>query len=194
MCVYQCILPGECSFTDVDWHHCEGSDPPRTSLKSRIAPQNCCTNNNQWKMLIQRCIRSTKVTAHEIGWTPTRNFGTIWFIRSLYWFFGPIRFASPAPHLIMDYNVFMVSLKGQRELYTSIFVVLFYQVAWVHQEVTALFYCPYLLAARIPGSLNTGGFLDYAWSSTPGPALHQCFWVILAPDSRGVKLCWFLSG
>ena len=101
MCVYQCILPGECSFTDVDWHHCEGSDPPRTSLKSRIAPQNCCKNNNQWKMLIQLCIRSTKVTAHEIGWTPTRNFGTIWFIRSLYWFFGPIRYASPAPHLIM---------------------------------------------------------------------------------------------
>ena len=63
------------------------SDPPRTSLKSRIAPQNCCKNNNQWKMLIQLCIRSTKVTAHEIGWTPTRNFGTIWFIRSLYWFF-----------------------------------------------------------------------------------------------------------
>ena len=80
------------------------SDPPRTSLKSRIAPQNCCTNNNQWKMLIQRCIRSTKVTAHEIGWTPTRNFGTIWFIRSLYWFFGPIRYASPAPHLIIVYT------------------------------------------------------------------------------------------
>ena len=98
-----CILPGECSFTDVDWHHCEGSDLPRTSLKSRIAPQNCCTNNNQWKMLIQRCIRSTKVTAHEIGWTPTRNFGTIWFIRSLYWFFGPIRYASPAPHLIIGF-------------------------------------------------------------------------------------------
>ena len=100
MCLYQCILPGECSFTDVDWHHCEGSDPPRTSLKSRIAPQNCCTNNNQWKMLIQLCIRSTKVTADEIGWTPIRNFGTMWFIRSRYWFFGPIRYSSPAPHLI----------------------------------------------------------------------------------------------
>ena len=100
MCLYQCILPGECSFTDVDWHHCEGSDPPRTSLKSRIAPQNCCTNNNQWKMLIQLCIRSTKVTADEIGWTPIRNFGTMWFIRSRYWFFGPIRYSSPAPHLM----------------------------------------------------------------------------------------------
>ena len=35
-----------------------------------------------------------------------------------------------------------VSLKGQRELYTSIIVVLFHQVAWVHQEIIALFCCP----------------------------------------------------
>ena len=34
----------------------------------------------------------------------------------------------------------MVSLKGQRELYTSTIAVLFYEVAGVHQDVKALFY------------------------------------------------------
>ena len=102
----------------------KGSDPPRTSLKSRIAPQNCCTNNNQWKMLIQLCIRSTKVTADEIGWTPIRNFGTMWFIRSRYWFFGPIRYSSPAPHLIMMMrNVQMVMMSCNCMCIYSMYII-----------------------------------------------------------------------